>query len=112
VRRRIAEDKRRVSGWTLLVPLAAAAALVAVLWSGATRPRPSAPQPPLPSWSPLPAAEADESLQVLEGLAASGPDADEWDEPSGLQPYLASLSDEESLALAESLRGRSGGGHS
>jgi hypothetical protein len=111
VRRRIAEDKRRVSAWTLLVPVAAAAALVVVLWNGVGA-RPSAPQPSLPSWSPLPAAEADESLQVLEGLAAAGQDAPDWDEPSGLQPYLASLTDEESRALADSLRTRSEGGDS
>ena len=113
VRRRIAEDGKRVSAWTLLVPLAAAAALVVVLWSGGARgPRPAAPLPALPSWSPLPAAEADESLQVLEGLAAAGQDAADWDEPSGLQPYLASLTDEESRALAESLRGHAAGGES
>lgn len=111
VRRRIAEDRKRASAWTLLVPLAAAAALVAVLWSGSTAPRPAAPlpSPSLPSWSPLPAADSDEGLQVLEGLAAAGRDAGDWDEPSGLQPYLASLTDEESRALAESLRGRKGG---
>jgi hypothetical protein len=113
VKRRIAEDGRRVSAWTLLVPLAAAAALVAMFWSGGgTRPRPTAPQPALSSWSPLPAADADESLQVLEGLAAAGQDAADWDETSGLQPYLASLTDEESRALAESLRGHSVGGES
>ena len=67
------------------------------------------PSPSLPAWSPLPAAEDDEGLQVLEGLAAAGRDAGDWDEPSGLAPYLASLTDEESRALAESLRGRKGG---
>ncbi len=108
VRRRIAQERRRASAWTLLVPLAAAAGVVAVLLNGSTAPRRPAPSPSLPSWSPLPAADGDEGLQVLEGLAAAGRDAGDWDEPSGLQPYLASLTDEESRALAESLR-REGG---
>lgn len=109
VRRRIAEERRDRSLWTLVVPLAAAAALVATFWSPARRPEATAPA--LPAWSPLPAADEDEGLRVLEGLALAAEDAD-WDAPAGLAPYLAGLSDEESRALAESLRGRGVGGES
>lgn len=112
VRQRIAEDKRRVSVWTMLVPLAAAAALVSVLWSGSSKP-PAAPTPSLPAWSPLPVAEEDEGLRVLEGLALTADGAIDWDEPAGLDAYVAGLTDEESTALAETLRaGRGHGGES
>jgi hypothetical protein len=111
VRERIADDKRRVSAWTLLVPLAAAAALALVLWSGGTKP-PAALAPSLPAWSPLPDAEEDDGLSVLEGLAlAAGADVD-WDEPEGLTAYVADLTDEDSRTLAETLRGRGQGGES
>ena len=111
VRERIAADRRRVAAWTLLLPLAAAAALAFVLWGGGAKP-PAAAAPSLPAWSPLPVAEEDEGLRVLEGLAlTAGADAD-WDEPEGLAAYVADLSEEESQALAETLRGRGQGGES
>jgi hypothetical protein len=111
VRQRIADDKRRVSARTMLVPLGAAAALVIVLWGGGTKP-PAVVAPSLPEWSPLPAPDDDEGLRVLEGLAlTAGVDTD-WDEPEGLVAYVADLSDEDSRALAEALRGRTEGGES
>jgi len=111
VRERIAGDKRRLSAWTLLLPLAAAAALAFVLWGGGAKP-PAAAAPSLPAWSPLPVAEEDEGLRVLEGLALTA-DADaDWDEPEGLGDYVADLTDEDSRTLAETLRGRGPGGES
>lgn len=110
VRRRIAEDKKRHSLWTLLLPLAAAAALAATFWGGPARP-PGAVTPSLPAWSPLPVVEEDAGLRVLEGLALLDRDAD-WDEPAGLAPYLAGLTDDESKSLAEELRGRGPEGES
>ena len=107
VRQRIADDKRRVSAWTLLVPLAAAAALVFVLWSGGTKP-PAAVAPSLPAWSPLPVAEEDDGLRVLEGLALTADGDTDWDEPEGLSAYVADLTDEDSRTLAETLRGQGG----
>jgi len=112
VRQKIAEDKRRVSAWTLLVPLAAAAALVLVIWNGPTKPAPVVAAPSLPAWSPLPAAEDDEGLRVLEGVALSAEGEADLEAPAGLAPYLAGLSEEESRALAETLRGRGPGGES
>jgi len=111
VKQRIAEDKRRVSAWTMLVPLAAAAAVVLVIWSGSAKPVPVA-APSLPAWSPLPAAEDDEGLRVLEGIALSAEGEADLDEPAGLAPYLAGLTEEESRALADTLRGRGQGGES
>lgn len=113
VRRRIAEDRPHAAwrGW--LLPLAAVPVLAA-LATVAHRPpaRVQAPQVAgvpsaapdrlLPAWSPLPPAEEDEGLPVLEGLAASG--AVEWDEGRGLGSYLAGLSEEDSAALARALR--------
>ena len=111
VQHRIAEDKRRVSLWTLLVPLAAAAALAFALLSGSTKP-PAAVAPSLPAWSPLPVAEEDEGLRVLEGLSLTADAEQDWGEPSGLGAYVADLTDEESRTLAESLRGSAQGGES
>ena len=107
VRQRIADDKRRVSAWTLLVPLAAAAALVFVLWSGGAKP-PAAVAPSLPAWSPLPVAEEDDGLRVLEGLALTADADTDWDEAEGLSAYVADLTDEDSRTLAETLRGQGG----
>jgi len=111
VRERIADDKRRVSAWTLLVPLAAAAALAFVLWGGGAKP-PAGAGPSLAAWSPLPVAEEDVGLRVLEGLALTADGDADWDEPEGLAAYVADLTDEDSRALAETLRGRGQGGES
>ncbi len=119
VRRRIAEERPRVAwrGW--LLPLAAVS-VVAALLTVAHRPQswlrapqvasvPSAtPGQLLSAWSPLPPAEEDEGLPVLEGLAASG--GVDWDEGRGLGSYLEGLSDEESAALARALRQNGGEG--
>jgi len=107
VRQRIADDKRRVLAWALLLPLAAAAALVFVLWSGGAKP-PAAIAPALPAWSALPVAEEDEGLRVLEGLALTAAADTDWDEPEGLSAYVADLTDEDSRTLAETLRGQGG----
>jgi hypothetical protein len=112
VRRRIAEQRRSRPAWTVLVPLAAAASLVALLVSQpGSRPRRS-PPPPLAAWSALPLAEEDDSLQVLEGLALASADLADWDGGLPLPEYVAGLTDEESHALAESLRTSGQGGES
>jgi len=56
----------------------------------------------LPAWSPLPAAEEDPGLPVLQAL---GPEAVPAVECVGLAECLADLSDEESQDLAQALRG-------
>jgi hypothetical protein len=55
----------------------------------------------LPAWSPLPAAEEDQGLPVLQAL---GPDVVPAVECSGLAECLADLSDEESRDLVRTLR--------
>ena len=119
VRRRIADERPRAAWrawWFPLtaVPLAAALALVVYRppsWEQA----PEAPvvpalasARPLPAWSPLPPAEEDDGMPVLEGLAVSG--SVDWDEGRGLGAYLAGLSEEDSAALARALRDGSGEG--
>ncbi len=119
VRRRIAEERPRAAWHGWLVPLTAisvAAALAMVVhrpqsWTRAPQLAsvPSAvPDRPLSAWSPLPPAEEDEGLPVLEGLVASG-DAD-WGEGRGLGSYLEGLSDEDSAELARALRQNGKGG--
>jgi len=114
VGRRIGEEPRRRPGWAWLAPLAAAAALVAVvvLTSGRAHAPWATPVPGLPAWSALPDAEDDPSLAVLEGFAAGDDDLAALDEGDGVGPFLASLSDEDYRALAESLRGAGKGGES
>jgi hypothetical protein len=113
VGRRIEAEPAARTGWAWLAPLAAAAAVaVAVLTTGRTEAPSPAPAPRLQAWSALPAAEDDSSLAVLEGLAAEGEGLAALDEGGGLGTFLASLSDEDSQALAESLRGEAKGGES
>jgi hypothetical protein len=112
VSRRIAEEGARASRFQLLVPVAAAAALVAVLLTAPAVRREGPVARPLEAWSPLPAAEEDEGLQVLEGVALASGDLAEWDEARGLADTLAGLTDEESRVLAEALRERGQGGES
>jgi len=114
VGRRIGEERRPRPIWAWLAPAAAAAALVAtfLLTTGRTQAPPASPAPALPAWSALPEAEDDTSLAVLEGLAAGGDGLAELDEGVGVGPFLASLSDEDDRALAESLRAGGKGGES
>jgi hypothetical protein len=109
VGRKIAEDKARTPGWAVLVPLAAAAALVAVLVTGPASPPRDAASPPLAAWTALPLVEEDDGLRVLEGLALEGGELAEWDEADGLGAYLANLTDEDSRVLAQTLRERGQG---
>jgi len=115
VGRRIAQEPRRLwSAW--LAPLAATAA-VAVAAAALTIGRVPAPprpavEPPLPAWSALPPAEDDASLAVIEGLATAEGGLSAMDEGRGVGAFLAGLSEEDSRALAESLRGASEGGRS
>ena len=114
VGRRIGEEPRRRPGWAWLAPLAAAAALVAamMLTTGRTHAPSATPEPGLPAWSALPKAEDDPSLVVLEGFAADDDELAALDEGGGVGPFLASLSDEDDQALADSLRGDRKGGES
>jgi len=114
VGRRIAEEPRRAPRWAWLTPLAAAAAVVAVvaLTTGRTHAPSAGPGAALPAWSALPPAEDDASLDVLEGLVVADGDLGELDEGRGVGAFLAGLSDEEYRALADSLRGAGQGGES
>jgi len=111
---RIAEEPRRSAGWAWLAPvLAAAAAILAVaLTTGRDHAPAALPPPTLPAWSALPPAEDDASLGVLEGVAIADGDLGTLDEGRGVGAFLAGLSDEESRALADSLRESGQGGAS
>lgn len=104
--RRLDEEPRATRWrWGFLVPLAATLAL-AVAFFVPRAPTPTAsPAPVLPVWSALPPADQDEDLVVLEGLSASENDLAAFDEGRGLEYFVAGLTDEESKALAASLRG-------
>ena len=114
VSRRIAEAAPEPRRFGVLVPLAAAAGLLTAVLSLRSSPP---PQPPLsetrlPAWSALPLEEDDEGLRVLEGLALASGDVGDWQAAEGLEGYLASLTDDESRRLAESLRRQGQGGES
>ncbi len=112
VSRRIAEDGHVARRSVIFVPLAAAAALLALLFAGQALPRKGPGEPGLAAWSALPVVEEDEGLHVLEGLALASGELAEWNGADGLGAYLANLTDEESQALAETLRQRGHGGGS
>lgn len=92
-----------------LPALAALAATVAVAIALNVRgPQPGAPPTPapaqrLPAWTPLPASEDDIGLSVIEALAPSAGEVSALN-ACPVEDCLASLSDEESRAVAESLR--------
>lgn len=104
---------RRAERWLWAPALAAAAVAVVVLLPRTAR----APQSPrsspggaytLPVWSALPAAAQDESLVVLQALAAEGtmgPDS----ECMAVEDCLADLGDDDVPALTEALRAADAG---
>ncbi len=114
VRRRIAEERPHPSWRLWFLPLTAVS-LAALLVVVVHRPQlPVASPPlgtgagtPLAAWSPLPPADEDDGLPVLEGLAASA--NVDWDEGRGVGSYLSGLSDEDSATLARALRQNGGG---
>jgi hypothetical protein len=114
VSRRIAAAEREPKHFGVRLPLAAAAAVLAVAVSLRSARPPARPEPParaaLPSWSALPLEEEDDGLRVLEGLALASGSLD-WP-ADGLDGYLASLSEDESRELAEDLRRQGQGGES
>ena len=112
VSRRIAEDGQRPRRFGILVPLAAAAALLAVLIAGRGWSKRAPVEPGLAAWSALPVEAEDDGLRVLEGLALSGSELAEWDRAEGLAVTLANLTDDESRVLAETLRAHPKGGES
>jgi hypothetical protein len=114
VGRKIAEERRGAGLGAWLAPVAAGAVAVAALFLATGRAHaPSAPPPPtLPAWSALPAAEDDVSLEVLEGLAVADASLATLEEGRGVSALLAGLTDEESRALADSLRRAGKGGES
>jgi hypothetical protein len=112
VRQRIAEEGQAKRRSAILVPLAAAAAVLAVLFSGPRLLVKGPLAPGLAAWSALPIEEEDDELRVLEGLALSSGELAEWDRGEGLSAYLANLTDDESRVLAETLRARGQGGES
>ena len=114
VERRIAREPGRLPRWAWLAPLAATAAVLAVVALTTGRPPvPAAlPAPTLPAWSALPPAEDDASFEVLEGLAVADTELGRLEEGRGVGAFLAGLSEEEYQALADSLREAGQGGES
>jgi hypothetical protein len=103
-------------GWRprWLLPLVAAAGLLVAL--PVMRMSRSAPSPApesvgaLPAWSALPPADEDDGLEVLRAVATADSDLAAGFERRGVQEMLLDLSDEESQALAETLRAKVGKG--
>ena len=90
-----------------LLPAAAVAGLLA---AAAPRLRPAGPLPSgpvLPAWSALPPVDQDPGMEVLRAVASADPDvASVFDRSTGVQDVLSDLSDEESQALADTLKTR------
>ena len=112
VSQRIAQEGQETRRSAFLVPLAAAAAVLAVLFSVPGLPVKGPLAPGLAAWSALPLEEEDEGLRVLEGLVLSSGELAEWDRGEGLSAYLANLTDDESRVLAQTLREQKQGGES
>ncbi len=101
-------EPRRWPGfvWGPLLATAAAAVAVALWVPGTTNERGRAPAPLLPAWSALPPSESDEGLPVLAAVAPHAGELGVVADCRDLGSCLAELSDEESRALAEALRGQ------
>ena len=107
VGRRVETEDRRASWWRL-VPIAAAAAGLVAMVPILHAPTPVGPS--LPAWSALPPADQDPGLAILQGFATVGGDLVATHEGRGVTEYIATLSDDESRALADVLRDRLKGG--
>lgn len=104
VSRRIAEEPPRRMRWGWLLPVAATAGALVVMFSLLGRsPAPTAMAPTLPAWSALPPVDEDENLFVVSGFATGEDALLEWEEGEGLGAFVAALSDEDSEALVEAL---------
>lgn len=108
VGRQIAAEPRRAPRWAWLGTVAAAAAAVAIVALSLGRPSPPglAPESKLPAWSALPPADEDLALEVL---AVADVSFAPLEEARTADAILATLSEEEVEALAESLRTEEGG---
>jgi hypothetical protein len=104
---------RRHMAHRLLPTLAAMATVVALgLGLAVRQPRPVAvpsPAPMLPAWSALPSADDDVGLIAIEAMAPSAEDLNGAGPCHATYDCLGSLSDEESVALAQALREELGG---
>jgi hypothetical protein len=105
VGRRVEKEDRR-SIWWRLMPIAAAVAALVAMVPVLRAPSPAAVGPTLPAWSALPPADQDPGLAVLQGFASTQGDLVSSHEGRGVTEYIATLSDEESRALADVLRDR------
>jgi hypothetical protein len=111
---RIAEDTPRVFRAAFLVPaLAAAAVVVAALgiWgTHAPRPTPSPVAPHLAAWTPLPPADDDSGLALIQAMR---PSPDEIVPAAGCETasecVVDRLSEEESHSFLERMRSEKGG---
>jgi hypothetical protein len=108
------EGQRRPAFWRVSFgPALAAAAVLAGIVTFLPRSDPGpepVPEQTLPAWSALPPAEEDPGLDVLRAVAPVVADAALPAACSAVNECVADLSDEESQALAESLRREIGEG--
>lgn len=105
VGRRVETESRRASWWRL-VPIAAAAAGLIAMVPILHAPAPAPVGPSLPAWSALPPVDQDPGLAVLQGFASTEGDLVATHEGRGVTEYIATLSDDESRALADVLQDR------
>lgn len=106
VGRRLEEEPTR-AGWSRFwVPGLAAAVLasLAIVSFIPSRPPVATPAPALPAWSALPEGD-DAAMSVLQSLDPSEEDVEYSEGIQGIADRIASLSDDESRRVAETLRG-------